>query len=458
MKLKAQDIEIIAEEPFRNDALGLKVYADTLTNIVGASEDGLTLSINAGWGYGKTTFVKMWNLSLQNEGYTTVYLNAWETDFAKDPLLALMNSLQSGIDIGNLDADKRQLWGAVTDAIIGITKLIPGLGIVGTIGETAKKSIDDCLADTSDLQKFQSYMCLLDDFRQKFSAAVSKIAPNKPLVLFVDELDRCRPNYSVEMLERIKHFFAVNNVVFVLSIDKPVMLQAIRGVYNSADLDAESYLRRFIDLEFNLPEPKLDDFIRTLYQQHRLDECLAGYQAYIDRSFGGKNHSLEIQDTLCKCFQSSNLSLRDAEKYFNRLDVVFHAINMCRADKDFVIYLLYAYMFKPDAYALMTKKNTTEDHLMLDFETKLFDNFKGDSDANNYMIYIICLLTSVCCRQNNLQSLSQVDLSHFSFNYLKSKNLTNIYNAANNACVEINSDYIMNAIEMVSSNFNWNNK
>lgn len=454
MHYKSQNITPTLENPFEYDLLDREKYANTLTQIIQNTEGGFTLSIDADWGYGKTTFVRMWEKSLQNSGVSTIYLNAWETDFSQDPLMALIDSMVDIIKAKDFSKDKYALLAPMVQGLIDIAKSIPGIAWAGHIASIVKGTTDAAMTDKDDLDTYRTSKSILEAFKKALSAYTKEIGDK--LVIFVDELDRCRPSYAIEMLERIKHLFDVPNIVFVLSIDKSVILESIRGFYNSSAVNAESYLRRFIDLSFTLPEPKLDEFIRALYQQHHLDECLDGYQAYIDRSYAGKDHSLEIQDTLCKCFQSSNLSLRDVEKYFNRLELVFHALNMCRADKDFVIYLLYVYMFKPNAYALMTKRNTTEDSLMLEFESELFDDVARDGHADNYMIYVICLFSSVCCRQNNIQSMSQQHLEQFAFNKLTSSNFSNIYRAAQNACTDINSDYIMNVIEMVNTHFNWN--
>ena len=76
MRLKPKKIVILKEESFKEDLLKRKQYADVLTQIVKNAEDGFSLSINADWGYGKTTFIKMWEKVLQNEGYQTIYFNA----------------------------------------------------------------------------------------------------------------------------------------------------------------------------------------------------------------------------------------------------------------------------------------------------------------------------------------------------------------------------------------------
>src|SRR3989339_2266062 len=92
MKAKHYDIEIDDPKvPFKNCKLGREQYANVLTNVVQTYADGFVLALNNEWGTGKTTFVKMWQQQLKNEGFKTLYFNAWENDFEKDILITLIS-------------------------------------------------------------------------------------------------------------------------------------------------------------------------------------------------------------------------------------------------------------------------------------------------------------------------------------------------------------------------------
>ena len=95
---------------------------------------------------------------------------------------------------------------------------------------------------------------------------MKKSCSKKPQIFIVDELDRCRPTYAIEMLERIKHLFTIENVIFVLSVDQSVLHESIKGFYGSSSISAENYLRRFIDVEYCLPDPSIEKFIELSYE------------------------------------------------------------------------------------------------------------------------------------------------------------------------------------------------
>ena len=95
INIKHLDLKIDSENPFATCKLDRKKYADVLTSIVSNYADGFVLAINNEWGTGKTTFVKMWQQQLLNQGFETLYFNAWENDFESSPLVAILSELKT---------------------------------------------------------------------------------------------------------------------------------------------------------------------------------------------------------------------------------------------------------------------------------------------------------------------------------------------------------------------------
>ena len=87
---------------------------------------------------------------------------------------------------------------------------------------------------------------------------------HRPLVMVVDELDRCRPTFAIELLERIKHLFDVPYLVFVIGIDEEQLKKSLKSVYG--DIDTQNYLQKFIDVETTLPQLSTDDFIDSVWK------------------------------------------------------------------------------------------------------------------------------------------------------------------------------------------------
>lgn len=327
MNIKHYDIEIPEINPFENCKLERKKYADVLTNIINSYNYGFVLGINNKWGTGKTTFVKMWEQDLKNNRHKTVYFNAWENDFEDNPLTALMGELKTLANkstekhfkstlkkaatlskhiapvIAQALADKYIDTKGIKDAITGVTKGLSDI-FENEVNEYAEKKKS------------------ISEFKKILSNFIANTFEGKPVVFIVDELDRCRPNYAVSILEQIKHFFSVPNIVFVLSIDKDQLGNAIKGVYGSDFIDSEEYLRRFIDLEYSIPDPNPDLFYKYLYEYYQFKEFFDSNQRLLFNEFQkdgqyflmiskllitGRDIPLRIQE---KIFGLARLSLR----------------------------------------------------------------------------------------------------------------------------------------------------
>ncbi len=126
------------------------------------------------------------------------------------------------------------------------------------------------------------------------------------------------------MLEQVKHFFSVSGIVFVLSIDKTQLGNAIRGFYGSEQINSNEYLKRFIDLEFTLPEPSTGVFTEYLYEYFGFDE----YFYHPERKqFPGLAHDRDNFISFSKLFFANNgLTLRQQEKLFSHARVVIKTL------------------------------------------------------------------------------------------------------------------------------------
>jgi hypothetical protein len=319
MNIKHYEIEIEPENPFANCKLDREKYSRVLTNIINSYPYGFVIALNNKWGTGKTTFVKMWEQDLKNNGFQTLYFNAWENDFENNPLTALMGELKTLTTKETEPAFKKSLKKAST-----LTKHIAPI-IAKAIAdryidtEGVKEAIIGVTKGLSDVfenevNEYQKKKKSISDFRQSLSEFIASTNEGKPLIFIVDELDRCRPNYAVSILEQIKHFFSIPNIVFVLSIDKEQLGNAVKGVYGSDDIDADEYLRRFIDLEYSIPEPEVDIFYKYLYDYFQFDEFFQSAERSKYQEL--KSDKTNFFDTCKILFTNANIPLRQQEKIF----------------------------------------------------------------------------------------------------------------------------------------------
>ena len=387
MHLRPKEIEPDQKNPFSKDLLNRKQYADVLTQIVKNTEGGFTLSINADWGYGKTTFIKMWEKILQNEGYQTIYFNAWETDFVADPMMALIDGLRNGFEAKDLPSEHLQKVKVFWKTASKLVQLVPQYRIIGEIAEALQEGIGDCTEDNDELQKCTSIKQLVYTFRKQLSDFAKTIDQEKQLIVFVDELDRCRPDYAVQMLERIKHFFTIDNIIFVLSVDKKVLCKSIKAVYGGLEIDTEAYLRRFIDLEFDLPEPNISDFIEAQFENRDIGRYFTNYWDTLSKSYERDDREVTLRIALSDCLQAESKSLRDIEKYFNRLGIMFSSKALPHRYCDMISYLLYLNMFHRNIYDHLHKIDLDIPNMWSEIE-KQINSITIVKDSNHYRRYI----------------------------------------------------------------------
>ena len=343
MKIKHSEIDIPENDPFANCKLGRKKYADILSNIVNSYSNGFVLAINNKWGTGKTTFVNMWEQNLKNRGHRTLYFNAWENDFEDNPLTALMGELKSLTTIATEPQFKSALKKAATLSkhIVPIVARALADKYINTEG--LKEALEGVTKGLTDVFENEVYGYAekkrgIADFKKYLGEFIANTYEGKPLIFIVDELDRCRPNYAVSILEQIKHFFSVPNVVFVLSIDKVQLGNAVKGVYGSDFIDSEEYLRRFIDLEYSIPAPSVDLFCEYLFDYFNFGEFFdsAERSKFGEVRYDGKSF-IGISKVL---FSNKNISLRQQEKIFALARVALRSFK----PKNFVVPHIFLFL------------------------------------------------------------------------------------------------------------------
>lgn len=359
MKFRIAEIAVPADEPFKFGAPERKPVVEFLRDLIKQIEGPFVLALDSPWGTGKTTVVRMLRRTLEIEGFQCVYFNAWKDDYVTDPLIPMVSAideLKPGGDAAN--ESFRASMATVRKAVGPIAKRAIKAAIkVGTLGVLdVDEAIEEAAADVaseaaSDLiDAFQKEKASLEQFRQSLEKAVGKLSqdePPRPLIFFIDELDRCRPSYAIELLERVKHLFDVPNMVFVLSIDKK-QLEAITAAVYGERIDAPEYLRRFIDLEYALPALHTKSYTRALIERF-------GFKAFFDAR--KQNSSLAYDhDSFVETFTLLaglfELSLRARERCLTRLAV---ALTQTRPneylDPIVLSLLLVLRTRRPDLYA-----------------------------------------------------------------------------------------------------------
>lgn len=279
--MKAYDLKPTYEnliQTFRNDILGRNADIFRFTEILDTIEDGCSIALDGNWGSGKTFFVKQVKLVLdahnnfikrtENEHteeiisarkhhyrdklfdlqpQVSVYYDAWENDNDDDPVLSLVYAIMRSVETDFSFKERNYI------------KI--GANIMEHFSGKNWGQLIESLKSTSPLEALKGQK----DVEELVGSFLDSLLPEKGnrLIVFIDELDRCKPSYAVRLLERIKHYFYHDNITFVFSVNTNELQHTIKKHYGD-EFDGSRYLDRFFDLRVMLPPPNLQNYFREL--------------------------------------------------------------------------------------------------------------------------------------------------------------------------------------------------
>lgn len=384
-------------ETFPADQLDREKYAKFLTTFLAKQgyddardsdqkKRNYVLNLNAEWGAGKSYFLKRWAHDLK-EHYPVVYIDAWKQDYSDDPLMTVISSMikqlrtQAGKDadkaifrvsrkfVGLLKAAAPTLARGIATKYLGVDPLkIMEMADDKAIGENINsdgKSIDMGLA----AQKMVEHLISEHDSKSKaidslklnveqwVEAVIGKDNTTKsyPAFIFIDELDRCRPSYAVEMLEAIKHIFNIPGVVFVVATDTEQLQHAVKAIYGEG-FNAKQYLGRFFNSRYTFKAPSYEKLINVHCDVYKLSDDylkqkeIITFPDSLDQIHDDKRITLK---NLTVVYDAFSLSARQVIQITDRLiatidnmsnvpclNIVYLAFLLCLREKDTELYNL----------------------------------------------------------------------------------------------------------------------
>ena len=357
--LKLSEPVVDTNDPWADDLLARQDIAAWLTNLIATQEPPITISLQGQWGTGKTFMLRRWQKQLENEGFKAIYFNAWEDDFCDDPLLAIVGQLSDYFKEGYLKTVARRVaqiaMPLIRENLLGVLKATTGVTIkVDQRGQGNKTLLDAYLEQRGTKDKLKNEL-------GELSRQVAKEADH-PLVFIIDELDRCRPTFAIELLERVKHIFDVENTVFVFGLNRDELSKALASVYG--DINTEVYLRRFFDFEFTLPEVGSVGFASHLLAKFQLGQVFQSLSAATGRPEPIHDFN-NYQRILPKLWSALGLSLRDIDYGIRLIALLSRNVHPRSLTHPFLLTVLIAMKFKkPDFYHALVMGNFRTSEIM----------------------------------------------------------------------------------------------
>lgn len=313
---------------YLEDTIGRNDDLFYFVRILSGLSSGSAVALNAAWGSGKTFFVKQAKMLIDihnpnsdidveylneeeiasikkvynkyNSGtekydmpkMATVYYDAWKYDDTEDPLLSLlyciMNRFGESVPEDKVAVIKKFAKQSVS-ILSSAARYITGIN-VQEILETIKNYAEACEDTVKEQKKNESLEKRINSFLNDIV-----LEDEEKLIIFIDELDRCNPQYAVKLLERIKHYFNHPKVVFVISYNKAELQHSIKTLYGS-EFSADKYLERFFDYEFGLSTIDVGSY---------LDSLGCSNTVHLNMKAVAKIYSFQMRE-LCKYYDCVN--------------------------------------------------------------------------------------------------------------------------------------------------------
>jgi len=382
------------------DEFKRKSIAEKAISLLQANIDISPMVIDGSWGTGKTEFChKLINLMRGNDTHHLIYIDAFKADHANEPLMTVLAEVIKVLpdDDSKQSFIKKALptlrYGLKTIAKAGVSHLLrQDIADVADdfdkeIQKTADKAIDATVESVlRDHVKAEKNLKALQ-------TALGEITAVKPIVLFVDELDRCRPNFAVDMLEIIKHTFDVEGVSFVLITNTQQLKASINHCYGQS-VDAQRYLDKFVKFTVALPET-----VDT--NAHR--ESIAAIEHY--KNLVGSSNLLEGLKlfecgsirTIEKIIIANRLSFREVETIVRHIEIYVTLAQSNKLQKNTILgykvltaLAIAIYSIQPEvALSILQKRINAKDIGNFLGVSNLSKDIKGRPDEQELICYML---------------------------------------------------------------------
>ena len=322
--------ELEKKNLWKDSIPGTEELAKSILKKIEEDEYPYVLSVEAGYGMGKTYFFSRFCEYAKNKGFSCIYISAWENDYQPSPFCFIAKEIiqclatQTGPTVKSAINELKKRGVAAIKKILSVSQLQLGMQ---THNISAGISVDVGKLITSKDE--------IKEFKKELEQILvsNKI---KPLILVIDELDRCRPDYALKTLEIIKHFFDIDNLYVILPINKEAMNDMVTAVYGEMQ-NSENYLKKLITQNIMLPQPDAkyyEKIAKTILTEQKLKNQLK--QKYIEKK-GTYNGFNLISECIGKYALAGKLTYRETVKVCSEFTSIINQIK----DKIHIEYLAY---------------------------------------------------------------------------------------------------------------------
>lgn len=324
-----EKIDVLNRDEFVNQLL-------RLVENISDNQASTCFAINGAWGSGKTFVLDLFQEQLEQiqseethtDKFFVIRYNCWKFDYYQEPLVAIVASMMSAIE------QKVKLFpdSQVQRQILGVLKAVgDSLLTMGANAVKAKTGIDaQKMCEVFDRGKTEGTIAYQEDHSydvyfnfnkalNELSNLLRKLAKQHTIVFLVDELDRCLPEYSIKVMERLHHLTEdQSNIITILSIDKKQLIQSVKQIFGFED--PGKYLEKFINFEVKLDYGTISETICDKYADYiaLFDKDIMPYEDPIEECLQAIFKGIDIrsqEQIIKKAMLAHQLLYRDPKDY-----------------------------------------------------------------------------------------------------------------------------------------------
>lgn len=405
-------------DEFKREPIAEKIITLLMSDI-----DLSPMIIDGDWGTGKSEFchklINKFKDEHSDDGQI-IYIDAFKADHADNPLMTILAEIMELLP----EVDKPTFIKKVLPFLRYTIKTAAKAGVSHILKENAEDIADGLEASIQDAANTAidaTVTSLLKDHAEAeqnlktLQSLLEELAKDTPIIIFIDELDRCRPDFSVHMLEVIKHTFNVKNVKFVLVTNTNQLKAAINHAYGSS-INASRYLDKFIKFTIALPDKFEHNFHPQISSVAYFNQLIKQSKTLNQTDFISQQRA--STKLVHELITYNQLSLREVETFIRYLEIA-NALNINFTEKTIFGYQMlfiigiFILCFKPNLYS---------------------DIRNNDIDANEIMNLLGLNLNSV--KTNGITGIILLLASHAHKNNTEIQKYIKEYDSSNNQSID----------------------
>ena len=420
------------------DEFSRKNIAEQIIKLLDAEMDFFPMAIDGGWGTGKTEFChKLINLIADKDEHlrnqqksvkdalypkrAVIYLNAFAFE-SVDPLLCILAAIRAEFS----DAETRDKICQKAVPVAAILCKATGKAIFAHFFkqdlEEVSKAVADAASESMNTLIDKTVGTLLDQYvdAQKnlntLKDVIAKATAQRPILFFIDELDRCRPDFALSILELAKHVFDIPGIKFIFMVNLDQLKASIHKRYGQ-EIDADVYLEKFITTEIALsPQAKTTENIHN---------SIVLFEEYVNKYGLVKiKQEIIVRDFARSLIIKHNVSLRGVQRIIRTINIYMTVEKRnCFVCNSFSGYTIIVIM---SVFMFVLNRKMCNDIMNNIIDIEKISNFASSYDENmnkiiSVLFEMIDLGEKFCINSNSGNSDEKIDKLKILFNYIHVK-------------------------------------